>query len=265
MGAAPFLAFLLLASAVPSPAQTEDAWTKRETAHFVIHQERNAASLGDDTQIEQIYERLHAELWSLTPWMATEKTHLYLYKDVDSYRRGRFHPPAWSGGLMQSSPEKALAIFEPIDPSVVAHELTHLYFHSYFDEKGSSPSPWLDEGLASLLGDQGLSLPDPRQKGPIIRSPMPLPQFFKTRPGQDSPGAWVGAWYGQAQSVVWFLKRGRSEAGFTELCAKLRAGEDVETALREAYGDESLDGVDDAWRKWRPTKPAGMLKGLGDQ
>lgn len=261
----PLLA-LLLAGAAPTAAQDESAWPTNETAHFVIHHESPGAALGDYAKIERLYERLHAELWTLVPWRTDAKTHVYVYKDVDSYRRGRFHPPSWSGGLMRSSgAEKELAVFAPLDEKVVAHELTHLYFHSYFGEKGAVPPAWLDEGLASMFGDQALSLPDPRLRGPILPATVPLALFVESRPAEDAPEEWVGAWYRQAQSVAWFLKRGRIESGFAGFCAKLRDGRDVESALREAYGDVSLAAFEAEWQRWRPTKPAGALKGLGDQ
>jgi hypothetical protein len=260
------LSFVLIAAPAGAQSSAEDGWNVNETAHFVIHHERPEAVLGDYNRIEQIYEALHSELWSFAPWMAAEKTHIYLYKDPDSYLRGRFHPPPWSGGLLQTSDGvKTLAIFEPVDTGIVAHELTHLYFHSYFDEKQASPPAWLDEGLASMLQEQGLSQPDPLRKGPVLSAVAPLKDLMLARPGADAPAGWVGGWYRQSQSVVWYLKRGRNEASFVNFCAHLRDGEDAESALREAYGDDDVSVLDAAWQKWRPTKRAGELKGIGDQ
>ncbi|HXT00191.1 MAG TPA: hypothetical protein VN915_05920 [Elusimicrobiota bacterium] len=198
--------------------------------------------------------------------MATEKTHVYIYQSIDAYRRGRFHPPPWSGGLLQTAGgTKTVVVFEPVDTGVVAHELTHLYFHSYFDEKSASPPPWLDEGLAVMMQEQALSLLDPRLKGPVLGSTAPLAAFLKSRPGQDAPAAWVNGWYRQAESLAWFLKRGRIEASFPEFCGRLRDGEDVETSLRDVYGDQDLAAFEAGWQRWRPTKAPGMLKGFGDR
>jgi hypothetical protein len=259
-------AALLLLPAVRAAALSEDSWTVDETAHFVIHHENPAAVLGDYNRIEQIYDTLHSELWTLVPWMTREKTNIYIYKDPATYRAGRFHPPAWSGGLLQTSgPERALAVYEPLDTGIVAHELTHLYFHAFFDEKKTAPPAWLDEGLASMLQAQALSLPDPRDKGPILRGSIPLTDFVRSRPGNDAPSAWVGGWYAEAQSVTWYLKRGRIEASFADFCGKLRDGADVQTALRESYGFDDLAAFDGGWQNWRPTKAPGMLKGIGDR
>jgi len=257
------VALALFFQAAQARAQAEAGWPVNATMHFVIHHEKLGAALGDYNRIDQIYEALHDNLWSLSPWMATEKTHIYIYKDSDSYHRGRFNPPPWSGGLLHvSETEKAVVIFEPVDGTVVAHELTHLYFHAYFDEKKSSPPAWLDEGLACMLQNEAVSRPDPRSKGPVLGSALPLEAFLKTRPGADAPADWVGAWYLQAQSVVWFIKRGHIEGSFAVFCGKVRDGEDTETALREVYGYADLAAFEDAWRKWRPKNTLGLPVGL---
>jgi hypothetical protein len=255
----PLLLAFLLPSA-PAGAQDEATWPVNETPHFVIHHQRPGAALGDYSKIEQIYGVLRTELWTLVPWMTTEKTNVYIYQDVDAYRRGRFHPPAWSGGLMSPS-EKALAVFEPIDTGVIAHELTHLYFHTFFDDQKAPPPPWLDEGLASMLQAQGLGALDPRLKGPVLSATMPLELFLKTRPGADSPGGWVNGWYQESQSLVWFLKRGHIESSFVDFCGKLRDGKDAETALRESYGYADVAAFDADWQKWRPRKAVGQFNG----
>jgi hypothetical protein len=253
------------AAQAPAQAPAESAWPTSQTAHFTIHHPGPAESLGDYALIERTYEALHPSLWTLVPWMATEKTHVYLYDGPDSYRKGKFHPPGWSGGLFATSEgERAIAVYQPLDASVVAHELSHLYLHSYFDEKAASPPAWLDEGLAGVLQQDALGLPDPRDKGPIVRSPESFSLLLAKRPGADAPQAWVGGWYRQAASVVWFLKRGKLEASFVDLCGKLRDGEDAPAALREAYGWADVAAFEKDWSDWRPRKPPGKVVDLSD-
>jgi hypothetical protein len=198
--------------------------------------------------------------------MTDKKIDVYLYASRDSFLKGRFNPPPWSGGLMADSDgQKVLAVFEPLDTSVAAHELTHLYFHTYFDEKSVSPPAWLDEGLAVMLQDEAMTLPDPREKGPVLLGSIPMKTFMQSRPAQDTPSASVTGWYLQAHSVVRFLRRGHIEASFTEFCRKLRDGVDAETALRDVYGYADVDAFEQAWLKWRPKKGKGQVLGLGDQ
>jgi hypothetical protein len=254
---------LLLLLASLASAQTEASWNVDQTQHFTIHHEGMSSSLGTNNLVERIYEALHPALWPLVPWMTQTKIDVYLYRSRESFLKGRFHPPFWSGGLMtETANEKALAVFEPLDTGVVAHELTHLYFHTFFDEKSASPPAWLDEGLAMELQDDALTMSDPRETGPVIAAPMPMKTLLRSRPAQDTPAARVNAWYQQAHSVVRFLRRGHIESLFTDYCGKLRDGGDPEAALLAVYGYADLNAFEAAWLKWRPKKAKGQSAGL---
>jgi peptidase MA superfamily protein len=255
----------LLFLAQLAQAQSEASWRSEDTQHFTIRHESPATSLGDNNRVERIYEALHPVLWQLVPWMTQTKVSIYLYSSRDSFLKGQFNPPPWSGGLMSDSQGvKVLAVYSPMDTSTTAHELTHLYFHTFFDEKSVSPPPWLDEGLAVMLQEDALSMPDPREKGPILPSPIPMKTFMGSRPAQDAPSARVSVWYQQAHSVVRFLRRGHIEDLFTTFCRKIRDGADVETALREVYGYQDLDAFEQAWLKWRPRRGKGLPSSLGE-
>ncbi len=260
------LALSLLLLAQLAYAAPEDSWSVDQTQHFTIHHESPGSSLGDNNLIERVYEAQHAALQQLVPWMTQKKISIYLYSSRESFLKGRFNPPPWSGGLMsESQGEKVLAVYEPLDQATTAHELTHLYFHTFFDEKSASPPPWLDEGLAVMLQDDALAMPDPREKGPILPAPIPMNAFMHSRPAQDTPSARVSLWYQQAHSVVRFIKRGHIENSFTDFCQKLRDGEDAEAALREVYGYADLAAFEKDWLKWRPKTAKGMPVGLSDQ
>lgn len=260
------LLWLLLAAAPAGAwAASEEAWPKTETAHFTILQDKTGASLGEHNKLERIYDELQRELWALVPWMADERIKVYLYNDRDAYLAGMFAPAPWSGGLARvSAKEKSLALYEPLETATAAHELAHLYLHAYFAGGKRPPPPWLDEGLAGLLQDTALSVPDSRDKGPLIPSPLPLKDLVSSRPARDDSEGRVGLWYRQAQSLVLFLKRSLPETKFVSLCAKLKEGEALEKALRSAYDYEDLAALEAAWLKWRPKKAPGLPSGLED-
>ena len=152
-----------------------------------------------------------------------------------------------------------------METAVAAHELTHLYLASFFGARRSRLPPWLDEGLAGMLQDEALRLPDPRDKGPVLPATIPLDKFLTMRPGPDSPQTWVAAWYLQAHSIVRFIKRGHIEASFPDFCAALRDGQDVKTALRKVYDYPDLAAFEAAWLKWRPKRAMGLPVGLEAQ
>jgi hypothetical protein len=254
---------VLLLLALAAHAQTEGAWKVDDTAHFHVRHEGAGSPLGEENLLERIYEALHTELWALAPWMTQTKVSVYVYSTRESFLRGRFHPPAWSGGLLaEEGGENVLAVYEPVDAVTAAHELTHLYFHSYFAETKNSAAAWLDEGLAGMLQGAALTLPDPRERGAIIPQPLSFKTLFSTRPGQHTPGNWVTLWYFQSASVVRFLKRGHIEGQFAPFCAKIRAGETLEAALLENYGYNDLTAFENAWLAWKPKKGVGQVLGL---
>jgi len=258
------IVLLLLAQA--ALAAPESSWMTDQTQHFALHHESPGSSPSDDTRIERIYEALHPTLWPLVPWMTSTKVDVYLYSTRESFLKGKYDPPQWSGGLMSDAGgEKSLAIYAPMDVGVTAHELTHLYLHTYFDEKSAAPPPWLDEGLAVLLQSEALSLPDPTDKGPLLARTIPMKTFLNSRPAQDAPSAAVSLWYQQAHSVVRFLRRAHIESDFTTFCEHLRDGADSATALHDVYGYADVDAFEAAWLKWRPKHPRGIPLGLGEQ
>jgi hypothetical protein len=152
-----------------------------------------------------------------------------------------------------------------MDASTTAHELTHLYFHTFFDEKPTAPPPWLDEGLAVMLQDDALTRPDPREKGPVLPAPIPMAAFLRSRPAADAPGARVTLWYQQAHSVVRFLRQAHVDSLFTDFCRRLRDGAEPEAALRDVYGYPDLNAFEADWLRWRPKKAKGLPLGLGEQ
>lgn len=253
----------LLFLALSAHAQSESSWNVDETTHFEVRHERAGSPLGVDNLVERIYESLHTELWTLVPWMTQRKVSVYLYSDRSHFLQGRFHPPHWSGGLLtEEGGSLVLAVYEPVEETTLAHELTHLYFHSYFDERGAHPPPWLDEGLASMLQGVALTMPDPRDKGAVLPRPVGVKDLMSSRPGQDTPSGWVNLWYQQSASVVRFLKRAHIDGQFPVFCEKLRDGATVEAALREVYGYQDVDAFEKAWLKWRPLKGVGQPIGL---
>ncbi len=257
--------YVLLLAAIVAYAEPEAQWRTDTTDHFVIHHENPASVLGDYNRIERLYVALHDELWSLVPWIDRRKATIFVYRDRASYGQGQFHPPGWSGGQMtELNGEKVLAIFQPIDTVVTAHELTHMYMRTYFDENHAPAPIWLDEGLASMLQDETLTLRDPRDKGPVLSALIPMRTFLQVRPEADTPAASVTAWYRQAHSVVRFIKRGHIEGKFVRFCEKLRDGSDAETALREIYGYTDLDAFEADWKRWRPKREIGAPAMLGD-
>jgi hypothetical protein len=227
----------------------EESWPTVKSAHFVIHYEAATLQKGFSKRIEGIHDHLRRELWTISPWMSSENVHVYLYSSRMTYAAGRFHPPPWSGGISVyptfPGEPKNLAVFEPVDYPILAHELTHLYFDYSFVQKSRLPPRWLNEGLATMIqGDaMGGKLP--------AAPPMDMGQFLYYIPGNDDPINFVSQWYLQAESVVRFLKRTFPSMYFTRFCKALADGTSSPAALEKFYGFQDAAALQDAWLKWR--------------
>ncbi|MFH2204380.1 MAG: hypothetical protein ABIJ96_14780 [Elusimicrobiota bacterium] len=244
---------LLCLLAGRAAAGYEEGWPMRTSMHYSVRHEA-APPAGFTGKIERIHRSLRREFWSLSRWMDTEKIHIYLYRDLKSYRAGSFSPPSWSNGQARysSAPNSPKQLLIPSDASadVIAHETAHLLLGSYFMETKAVPPNWLNEGLAVMMGRD---VENPKKKdyrGPKLASYIPLRQFFSTKPGRDAHQEGVNAWYGQAESLVRFLKATRPPFNFTRLCKLLREGSSSERALFQAYSFRSVEEMQKEWLKW---------------
>lgn len=245
---------VLTLCAAPARAMPEEGWDAARTMHFTVKRQSRLMDKKFQATLERAYQRLHTELFSLSPWMATEKVEVFVYRDRRAYAAGSFRPPEWSGGAAVLDPDpkvaKRLILFKPVPDATVAHELTHLYFDSFFREAGKQPPRWLNEGLATMLEDEVLRRPDPRNRGPRLKEVIPLERFFASEPGRDDPRNRVLDWYAQAHSLVRFLKRRYNKFRFVNFCKMLRAGDGEAKALRQAFGLKDYAELEREWLKW---------------
>ncbi len=135
----------------------------------------------------------------------------------------------------------------------VAHEFVHYYISRYSAE---SVPIWLHEGLAKYFerawrGTTGLVL-DPPEEDLLARSlkadqlvtfSQMHPSLAKL-PSQES----AALAYAQVHTVVDFLVRKKGPESLLALLDRLRAGDEMDPALRKTYGF-ALDGLWTAWKR----------------
>lgn len=124
---------------------------------------------------------------------------------------------------------------------LLVHELTHAVVHS--KTRGNCPR-WLQEGLAQRMEARDLTPADLRQ----VRSLL----------GSD-PAGWEGRGfsYPAALSLTRYLESRRGFSAILELLDRLAEGRDVETALRDTFG-EGYDEICRHWAEW-------LAEGAGDR
>ncbi len=236
------------------------AWKETMTPHFSIQHENTWLPPGLTLGIERIHFRLGMDLGTFSPWMAKERIGLYIYRDLESYVKGEFHPPPWSNGVAIYD-RKSVAIPTMRETGqmlrVLSHETTHLLFGSYFREAHRDPPPWLNEGLAMLEEADAPTQPATSQwyQDMVVISPrqwLAMPRFLSISPSRDIPDdkEAVALWYVQAYSVTHFLVRKHSRIQFKAFCAELRAGKTPEEALKSVYHIRTLADFNRLWRAW---------------
>ncbi len=264
---ATLLALLLAASAAAADGFASfasdgggQAWRETLTPHFTIHHQTVWLPPGLTMGVEKVHFRLEMDLGMFSSWPSKGRINFYLYKDLQSYEAGEFHPPAWSNGLAVYD-RNAVAIPAMKKTSqilrVFAHETTHLVFVNYFHEAHRDPPNWLNEGLAMLEEAPSPDRPQASQwyQNMVAMDPakwFPMDAFFRTSPMRDlgNDKGRVAVFYIQAYSIVQFLVRQHSRLQFKAFCSDLRDGLSAAEALRLVYHYRSPQEFEKRWRQW---------------
>ena len=227
-------------------------FVKTQTRHFVVYAETLEASADFLTTIENIHANLMLDLASFSPWARDEKVSVFLFRTQETYRKvtGR---PSWSGGASSVKSRKVYVYESPELVGILAHELCHIYFDSFFI--GGKPSQlWLSEGMATLVQtERGLAAPNwLKENMEAIRQGKGygLTEMMTVENTTGADDSSVRLWYTQAYSVVRFLMRAQYRSSFYRFCSHLKEGYPAHEALYRAYGMPftRVKALEYAWR-----------------
>jgi len=231
---------------------TPPGFVRSTSRHFTVFAEQYPASERFIELIESLHSNLMLDLAPFTPWANNERTTIFLFKNQDTYRRvtGR---PVWSGGA-SSVGKRKLYVYESEElPGIVAHELTHIYFDSFFID-GTTDPLWLSEGMATLVQvERGLAAPNwLRENLQLLENGegFPIDKLTAVTSTAGWPDAKVRLWYAQSYSIVRFLIRTQYRSSFYKFAAHLRDGRPAPEALYRAYGAPytRMVALEHAWR-----------------
>ncbi len=163
-----FLFFLLTGALWAKQPPPGASWHLKSAPHFEIYHESSWSPNSVTLELERLYGKLRLNVSMFAPWMMKEKTRIYIYRNQETYLKGEFTPPKWSKGLAYFS-KKTIVVYDTGDTvkllAVIAHELTHLYFESFYGEHIKYPPQWLNEGLAVMMEDLSYSVDSPWSQG----------------------------------------------------------------------------------------------------
>ncbi len=229
-----------------------DGFAMKVTPHFVVYEEAPEVSPGLTDTLEALHGNIMLDLVAFSPWTRENKVYIYYARTSETYRRltGR---PAWSGGAA-SLGERKIYVYKSDEAfGILAHELTHIYFDSFFTP--SNPSPlWLSEGIATYIqSERGNSTPNwLAQNLKLLEggSGFKLGDLVRIENMQGADEDNVRLWYAESYSVVRFLIKLKAGDAFYVFCKNLRDGRPAHEALYQAYGMpyNKLSSLEFAWR-----------------
>jgi len=222
-----------------------------KTRHFHLFLEKGISSDVID-KIEELHGNIMLDLISFSPWTRDEKVSVYLAKTALRYQQISKRP-VWSGGAANLK-ERKIYLYESDEwYSILAHELTHIYFDSFFGGYNKSPL-WLSEGMAVYIQVKaGGRYPNWLKEyiGKLRQgSYYQLKDLVKVKTLEDADEKSVKLWYAQSFSVVYFLLNIQRGDSFYQFCKKIKEGYTVSRALFESYGKPytTLAALESAWK-----------------
>ena len=222
------------------------------TSHFVIYEEGPEVSKDLIENMENLHGNIMLDLVAFSPWSRDRKVFIFFTNSQDTYQRltGR---PAWSGGVASLS-ERKIYIFKSEEAfGILAHELTHIYFDSFFPADHPSPL-WLSEGMATYVqSERGHSTPRwlSQNLALLVKGGgFKLDDLVRIENMQGADEDNVRLWYAQSYSIVRFLTKMKAGEAFYMFCKRLRDGMPVHQALFQAYGMpyNKISSLEYAWR-----------------
>ena len=227
---------------------TPAGFQQKVTRHFVLYEEGEVSS-SLETFSERIHGNIMLDLVDFSPWTREKKVFIFYSHSQSSYQKlsGR---PAWSGGAASLN-ERRIYLYHSKDAyGLLAHELTHMYFDSFFPP--SHPSPlWLSEGMAIFVqSERAEATPNwltsnlkriHKGAGYRISDLINIDDLD----GADEDN--IRLWYAQSYSFTKYLMNVKGNRTFYNFCNNIRNGFSVEQALSIAYS-QNLKTLEYNWR-----------------
>lgn len=228
--------------AVPSGFQ------QKVTRHFVIYEE---GEVSEDLvkKAEGIHGSIMLDLADFSPWSREKKVFIFYAHSQSSYQKisGR---PAWSGGAASLDARSIYLYKTKGSYGILAHELTHMYFDSFFPPEHPSPL-WLSEGMAMFVQIERAN------SSPVWFNG----KFHEVKNGNgydfnllltvdDLDGADednIRLWYAQAYSLTKYLMTVKGSKAFYSFCKYLKSGFSIEQSVSMAYS-QNIKTLEFNWR-----------------
>ena len=231
-------------------------WRMVKGNHFIVfHTEDDEFARRVCVQAEVHYEQIARDLDYTKRsdfWLWDNRIRIRIFATRDEFARA-VGAPDWAAG--RSSPrQKEISTFKA-DPgfleSVLVHELAHMILRDFFGADREVPL-WLNEGVAQW--EERVARGESAEAARLLLErgeAMPLAQLVQVDMAELRGMRHPEIFYLQSASLVGHLIRGYGPGRFRKLCAQIRDGKDLESALRFTYQDlaRSIEELERAWRE----------------
>lgn len=221
---------------------------QKVTRHFVLYEEGEVSESLEKFS-EQIHGSIMLDLVDFSPWTREKKVFIFYAHSMSSYQAlsGR---PAWSGGAASLNERRIYLYASKGAYGILAHELTHMYFDSFFPPANPSPL-WLSEGMAIFIqSERAASTPEwLKENLKRIRNGAgyKLTDLIRIDDLDGADENNIRLWYAQSYSFTKYLMNIKGNKVFYQFCNLLKDGWPVEQALSIAYS-QSLKNLEYGWR-----------------
>lgn len=212
-----------------------------KTAYFLIYRQAKPITKTLKEKFGLLRSKLMTDLMPFSVMRKGEKMLIVYFSNRDDYT-SYTNRPFWSGACSDLIRRTIYLIESPVVIPYALHEMSHIYFDSFFEPK---PSPlWLSEGVA--VGMQRKQFPDEtawvdNTLKADYESFEHLNALFETITLENFSNDEAKLWYTQSFSVVKYLRETRTSHEFYNFCKYIKEGNKINQALFRAYGMPFFD------------------------
>ncbi|MBO4555449.1 MAG: hypothetical protein J5706_01725, partial [Elusimicrobiales bacterium] len=237
------------------------AWNIKKLPHFQLYYEKGTEKIINSLSmhLESSFKNMRLTMPVFPYWIDKENPTIYLYATKEKYLTNEFKPMEWSLAIAVPSKKIIVAYANPdyaTLKSTLAHELSHLYLQSFFSENKSVPPLWLDEGLATYIGNQeygGEGFYDSKLKSYPDLNLFKMPEYFSSNLNGKTDEV-VSDWYVQAFIIISFLKETGNNIQFKNFFTRLRTGEKEAYLLTNIYRFKNTADFNNKMIEWLAKK-----------
>ncbi|MBT4007859.1 MAG: hypothetical protein HN833_02720 [Elusimicrobiaceae bacterium] len=221
-----------------------------KTLYFLIYRQSKPVTETLKEKFTYLRSALMNDLMPFATMRKNEKMLIVYFSNREDYT-SYTNRPFWSGACSDLVRRTIYLIESPVVLPYALHEMSHIYFDSFFEPKASPL--WLSEGVA--VGAQQKEFPDETVwvKDTLEtnhESFEKLDDLFATITLENFSNDEAKLWYTQSFSVVEYLKKTRTSNEFYNFCKYIKEGNQINQALFKAYGMPYFDisSLEYVWR-----------------